>query len=414
MKSKFSKISFVDDTGAEHPIIESRRRAGFVVFVVVISLVMGIFGGVIGMAIATGAPEKVQKWLGISQLKNAVSEAVRTEKVVVQEDSATIDVVKEVSPAVVNVTFTKNVSVYDPFNIYNQGQTVEQQGGGTGFIITSDGLIVTNKHVVSEDGAKYTAVANDGKIYDAKIVATDPTLDIALVKIEVRGLPVVKLGDSDNLQVGEKVIAIGNALGEFQNSVTSGVLSATGRTLTASDANGSQSESLDGLLQTDAAINLGNSGGPLVNLKGQVIGINTVTASKGQAEGLGFAIPINYAKSAIDSYKKSGKIIRAYLGVNTIEVTKEIADQNNLTMREGYLVAGDSTQGIRAVVSGSPADKAGIREGDILTSINKDRLNRKNSLISTIRKYSPGDEVTIGLRRGDKDMTITVKLGERT
>lgn len=405
-------IKIVDKSGAAKPL-EGRRKVGFVTFVLIVGFVMGMFGGVIGMVLASSAPESLQKALGISQVKNFVSDAIKTEKVTVEEESATIDVVQEVSPAVVSILFTKNVTVSDPFNLYGQGQRViEEQGGGTGFIITADGLIVTNKHVVSDSGAKYTVVTADGKTYDATVVALDPTLDLAIVKIDATGLPVVKLGSSDDLKVGQRVIAIGNALSEFQNTVTAGVLSATGRSVVASDANGSSSESLDGLLQTDAAINLGNSGGPLVNLRGQVIGINTVTAS-GDAEGIGFAIPIDEAKTAIESVKKTGKIVRPFLGVNTIEVTKEIAQSNNLPVEDGFLVNGDPTNGIPAVVSGSPADKAGLRDGDIIVAINGDEVGHNHSLITALRDYTPGDQVEVKFYRGEDVKTVKVKLTER-
>jgi len=414
MTRNFRDLRIVDTAGREEPVASTRPR-GWSVIVIILSLVMGIFGGVIGMVLATAAPEGVQKWLGISQVRNFVNDAIKTERVTVEEDSATIDVVKEVSPAVVSILFKKSVTVTDPFSLYGQGQNViEEQGGGTGFIITSDGLIVTNKHVVSDQTAKYTVVTSDGNTYDAKVVALDPTLDLAIVKIEAKGLPVVKLGSSKDLQVGQRVIAIGNALSEFQNTVTAGVLSATGRSLVASDIGGGQSaEQLDGLLQTDAPINLGNSGGPLVNLRGQVIGINTVTAAKGQAEGLGFAIPIDVAKNAIESVKKTGKIIRPYLGVNTIELTKEIADTNKLSLSDGFLVTGDARQGIPAIISGSPADKAGLRDGDIITSVNGDKVGHTLSLIAAMRDYAPGDTIDVGFNRGGENKTVKVKLAER-
>lgn len=414
MARNIQNLRIVDTAGIEKSI-EPVRRKGLSAVVVIICFIMGIFGGVIGMVLATGAPEKVQKWLGISQIKEFADEAVKTEKVVVEEESATTKVVKDVSPAVVSILFTKSVTVTDPFNLYGEGQNViEEQGGGTGFIITSDGLIVTNKHVVSDKDAKYTVVTADGTTYDAKVSALDPSLDLAIVKIEATGLPVVKLGSSKDLEVGQKVVAIGNALGEFQNTVTVGVLSATGRKLVASDiAKGQDPTELDGLLQTDAAINLGNSGGPLVNLRGQVIGINTVTAAKGQAEGLGFAIPIDVAKSAIESVKKTGKIVRPYLGVNTVELTKEISELNKLPINNGYLVIGDPQRGVPAVVGGSPADKAGLREGDIITEVNSEKVGNNLSLVAALRDYSPNDTIEIKLNRKGEEKTVKVKLAER-
>jgi len=408
-------IKIVDNSGMEHPLMKEHRPnyAGIVGFVLIFGFVMGIFGGVAGMVLASSLPENVQEKLGLAQVKNLVSDVVRTEKVTVEEESATIDVVEQVSPAVVSILFTKSVTVSDPFNLFGQGQRViEEQGGGTGFIITADGLIVTNKHVVSDSGAKYTVVLSDGKTYEAKVSALDPTLDLAIIKIEATGLPVVQLGTSKELKVGQKVIAIGNALSEFQNTVTTGVLSATGRSLVASDASGGKSESLEGLLQTDAAINLGNSGGPLVNLRGQVIGINTVTASG--AEGLGFAIPIDEAKMAIDSFTKTGKIIRAYLGVNTIQVTKELAQGHSLPVEDGFWVIGDQYAGIPAVSPNSPADKAGIREGDLIVSVGGEAVGKNNSLIAALRRFSPGEQVDVKFYREGGEKTVKVRLGERS
>lgn len=413
MKFNIKNLRIVSKSGKEQPVGRGSRRP-YGPAVIVLSLLMGFFGGIIGMVVVASTPETFQKKLGISQFKNLVGDVVNTQKVTVEEDSATIQVVKDVSPAVVSVIFTKNVSVNDPFGFYGQsGKTIEQQGGGTGFIITSDGLIVTNKHVVSDSSAKYTVVMTDGKTYDASVVAQDPTLDLAVIKIDAKGLPVVKLGSSDGMKVGQRVIAIGNALGEYQNTVTTGVLSATGRSVVASDSNSQNTESLDGLLQTDAAINLGNSGGPLVNIAGQVIGINTVTASKGSAEGIGFAIPIDVAKSAIESVKKTGKIVRPLLGVNTIEITKDIAKINNLPVSDGYLIASDTASGTQAIVSGSPADKAGLREGDIITEINGKAIGKNLSLVSALRDFTPGDEVSIKFIRDGKDKTVKVKLTER-
>jgi len=413
VKFNIKNLRIVSKSGKEQPVGRGSRRP-YGPAVIVLSLLMGFFGGIIGMVVVASTPETFQKKLGISQFKNLVGDVVNTQKVTVEEDSATIQVVKDVSPAVVSVIFTKNVSVNDPFGFYGQsGKTIEQQGGGTGFIITSDGLIVTNKHVVSDSSAKYTVVMTDGKTYDASVVAQDPTLDLAVIKIDAKGLPVVKLGSSDGMKVGQRVIAIGNALGEYQNTVTTGVLSATGRSVVASDSNSQNTESLDGLLQTDAAINLGNSGGPLVNIAGQVIGINTVTASKGSAEGIGFAIPIDVAKSAIESVKKTGKIVRPLLGVNTIEITKDIAKINNLPVSDGYLIASDTASGTQAIVSGSPADKAGLREGDIITEINGKAIGKNLSLVSALRDFTPGDEVSIKFIRDGKDKTVKVKLTER-
>jgi len=266
--------------------------------------------------------------------------------------------------------------------------------------------------VANVDGAQYSVITQDGKKYDAKVVSKDPISDFAILKIDAKNLPTVEFGDSDNLDIGQRVIAIGNALGEFQNTVTVGVLSGKERALTAAESSGNNAESLEGLLQTDAAINEGNSGGPLVNLKGQVIGINTATAAKGQAEGLGFAIPINSLKAAIDSAKKTGKIVRPYIGIRYVPIDQKIAAIKGMKEDKGVLVIGDQTGNQPAVVKDSPADKAGIKEGDVILKINGDEINQDKPLIGLLGKYQPGDEVTLRVLRDGKEMDVKVKLGD--
>ena len=317
----------------------------------------------------------------------------------------------------VSVVFTKDVQVINPFGNFDftpQQQTQQQQGGASGFVITSDGMIATNKHVANVSGAKYTVITQDGKKYDARVLAVDPdsSSDFAILKIDAKNLPVVEFGDSDSLDVGSRVIAIGNALGEFQNTVTVGILSGKNRTLEATDSSGGSSETLSGLLQTDAAINSGNSGGPLVNLKGQVVGINTATAAKGQAEGLGFAIPINILKSAISSVQKTGKIIRPYLGVRYMMVDEKVAAVYGLKEAKGALVYADPTNGVSAVVKDSPADKAGLKSGDVILKVNNDEAKEGSPLSTLLSRYQPNDEVTLKILRDSKEQDVRVRLGE--
>lgn len=360
-------------------------------------------------------PAGLQKALGIRQLSEKVQELTSTEKVTVEESSAVIDVVKKVSPAVVSIIFTKDIEIPGFGFEFFEGlqEKIEQKGGGSGFIITSDGLIVTNKHVVADEKVEYTVFTSDGRNFKAEVLAKDPIGDLAILKIPATGLPVVELGDSDALEIGQRVIAIGNALGEFQNTVTAGVVSAKGRSLVASDIEGGQREALEDLIQTDAAINSGNSGGPLVNLRGQVIGINAATAAKGAAEGIGFAIPINVAKGAIKSFQKEGKIKRPFLGVNTLMLTKEIAERNNLPVSQGALVVGDPESGIPGVLKGSPAAQAGIKEKDIITKVNGEAITENKSLLAILRKYQPGDEVELEILRDKETIKVKVTLAER-
>lgn len=374
----------------------------FVIMVVVLVFVAGGVGGVGGVLLFSANNGEFAQKLGIN-FKNLSIPTTSTQKIVVEESSAIIDATNKVSEAVVSITLKKTVT--DIF-----GQQYQSEGAGSGFIITSDGLILTNKHVVSDTTAKYAVVMKDGKTYDATVQSMDPINDLAVIKIDARNLPVVELGDSDQLKVGQWVVAIGNALGQFQNTVTAGVISAKDRKIEASDQSGQGQETLNNLLQTDTAINSGNSGGPLVNLAGQVIGINTAVAAG--AQGIGFAIPVNSAKSAIDSIKKTGRIIRPYLGVRYFEITPAIAKENNLAVQYGALVQRGSGLTSFAVVPGSPADKAGIVENDIITEINGEKIDESHTLLDLVQKYQVGDEITIKFLTKGKEKEAKVKLEE--
>lgn len=403
-----TKITYTDEAGKEHELSEKQKNAysstgnkkcgpgvGFYILTLIVALVMGVVGAV-GSLLYLSDHQSLQEKIGINKFNIPVT---KTEKIKLEESSAITDTVDHVSPAVVSITTTQNV--VDLF-----GRTYEEKGGGTGFIITSDGLIVTNKHVASNQDGTYKIYTYDGKEYDAKVVATDPLDDLAVLKIEANGLQTVELGDSDDVSIGQWVVAIGNALGEFSNSVTAGVISAKERQITASG--GGVSENLDGLLQTDAAINSGNSGGPLVNLAGQVIGINTAVAS--EAQNIGFAIPINSVKKAIDSIKETGEIKRPMIGVRYVPITKEIAEANNLDDNYGaWVLRGNNTT---AIVLGSPADKAGIVENDIILEIDGQRIDENNSLTKILRNYNVGDEVNLKIQHQGSTKEVKLKLEE--
>jgi len=335
------------------------------------------------------------------------------------QEEAVIETVNETSPAVVSVIISKDLPVleqywqeFGPFQIpqYRQKGTEKQEiGGGTGFIISSEGIILTNKHVAEDAEADYTVLTNDGKKFPAKILALDPVQDLAIMKIEGSNFPIVKLGNSDTLQIGQTVIAIGNALGEFRNTVSVGVISGLGRTITASG--GGQVETLEDVIQTDAAINPGNSGGPLLNLKGEVIGVNAAMASG--AENIGFTIPINKAKRAIEQVKSKGKITYPFLGVRYVLITDDIQQKNNLAVNYGaWVKKGD--QGEVAVAAGSAAEKAGIKENDIILEFNNEKITLENSLAKIIQKYNPGDKITIKILRAGQEKTIELTLDERS
>lgn len=384
-----AKIPYLDND-RKYPQLKNGQR--FIILFLILSFVMGLLGGM-GATLVLTSNGRLQEILGIKGGSLNIT-TTKNEKLKLEESSAIIDATKKVAPAVVSITTSANVE-----NFF--GQVTQQQGGGTGFIITNDGLILTNKHV-AEAASSLNVQTFDNKNYSAKVVALDPTNDLAILKIEASGLPVVELGNSDDLQVGQWVVAIGNALGQLQNTVTAGVISARERQLVA--GSGSQQEQLNNLLQTDAAINPGNSGGPLVNLAGQVIGINTAIA--GNAQSIGFAIPINQAKVALESYKKSGKIIKPQMGVRYVILNKEISKSNNLPVDFGALITGNP-----AVVDGSPAQKAGLQSGDIILEVNGTRVDENRPLGAIIQNYQVGDEITIKYLRDKKENTVKLKLG---
>lgn len=348
------------------------------------------------------------------------------------QEEIIIKVVKEASPSVVSIIVTKDVPIFEeyfynpleefeeffgpsPFEFkiprYRQkGVEKRKIGAGTGFIVSEDGLILTNKHVVLDKEAQYTVFTIDGKKYPAKVVAKDPLHDIAILKIAFsKKFKPLKLGNSDNLQIGQTVIAIGNALGEFKNTVSVGVISGLGRTITASG--GGIIETIEDVIQTDAAINKGNSGGPLLNLKGEVIGINTATVLG--AENIGFAIPINQAKRGIQQFKERGKITYAFLGIRYILITETIQKKYNLPVNYGVLIVkGD--KGESAIFPNSPAQKAGLKEGDIILEFNGQKITPQNSLAKLISRCNPGEKITLKVLRDGEEFNIKITLGERS
>ena len=402
------KIEYEDpsmDHFDKHQIkMKKNKTAQLVLITIMVAVVFlgGAFGGIAGILLFSENNGALAKKLGISMDKLTIP-TVSTQKIVLEESNAIIDATNKVADAVVSITLKKTVT--DVF-----GQVYQAEGSGSGFIITSDGLILTNKHVVSDTSAEYAVVMKDGKTYDAKVQSLDPINDLAVIKIEARNLPVVDLGDSDQLKVGQWVVAVGNALGKFQNTVTAGVISAKDRKIEASDSGGQSAETLSNLLQTDAAINPGNSGGPLVNLSGQVVGINTAVAAN--AQGIGFAIPINSAKSAIDSIKKTGRIVRPYIGVRYFEITPTSAKESSLPVDHGALIQRGKGLTDFAVVPGSPADKAGLTENDIILEVNGEKINETHTLIDLIQQYQVGDTVTLKVLSKGSEKEVKIKLEE--
>lgn len=322
---------------------------------------------------------------------------------VTPDEESIAAVAKAVSPSVVSVlTSTNQVS-----RLYSQ--QYQQEGAGTGMIVSSNGYILTNKHVV-EGADSVTVVLTDGKQYEnVEVLGSDPLNDVAFLKIKgVSGLPAITLGDSKTIRIGQSVVAIGNALGQYQNSVTSGIISGTGRPVIATSdgtANG-QPESLTDLMQTDAAINSGNSGGPLLNLKGQVIGINTAIAE--DAQSIGFAIPISATKGMLSHVIKTGKVERAYLGVQYISITPAVKEEYDLAADRGDYVTADRGSSVQ---SGGPADKAGVRDGDIITTVNGYKVGEVASVATLISEYEPGQKVELKVLRDGRELTLNATLG---
>ena len=364
--------------------------------------------GILGTVALCIVSSAVTAWilLGTGIIKPDATQTITAnrDKIVLQQGEIVADVFKKVSPSTVAITTETQSS-----SRRTLGATAIEQGAGSGIIISSDGYVLTNKHVIPDGTSKLTVVLADGTTYsDVTVVGRDPLNDIAFLKINgVKNLPAVELGDSDSVQTGQQVVAIGNALGEFRNSVTSGIVSGKGRPIQADDGSGSgSSEQLENLLQTDAAINPGNSGGPLVTLDGKVVGINTAVSQDGQA--IGFAIPINDAKGLINTVLRQGKIVRPYLGVRYISLDKATAQQLNLSVSQGAYVMNDSSGA--AVVSGSPADKAGLKSGDVITKVNGTDITDSHSLASSLGQFSPGDKITLTVVRDGKSQSISVTL----
>ena len=409
-----------------------------VIWYLLVSVVVGGLSGVIGAVL-------VFSWLSFGTVSVQPGLFYRPTPGKAQpaqfkdESQLTVDVVKHVSPAVVSIIVSKDVSkMYNqtgslsPFEEFFKEfgglppETVPQQpaapapksrpnknmqvvGGGSGFIVRADGLIVTNKHVVDDDAAEYAVVLNNGKQYSAKVLAKDAYLDVAVIKIEATGLPTVSFGNSDNLAIGQTVVAIGNALGEYKNSVTRGIVSGIKRRVVAG-TNGGGSEVIEEAIQTDAAINPGNSGGPLLNLSGEVVGINTAVNQQGQA--VGFALPINSVKNIIVSVEKTGRIVRPWLGVRYVLVNKEIAEANKISVDYGALLIKGTKSAELAVMPGSPADKAGLAENDIILEVNGKKVTEENTLSTLVGKFKVGDEINLKVLHKGETKDVKLKLEE--
>lgn len=398
----------------------------FIILVILVSFFVGGFAGVVFNFLSADLAQTTLAPL-IKILSRQGAEKYQISQMA--EESATISSVKKITPSVVSIAITKELVKYKqmsgfegtpfeeyfgsvPFNFgfdVPSGTEKTKIGGGTGFIVSPDGMILTNRHVVEDEEAEYTVITSSGKTYNAKILAADTLLDLAIIKIDAAGLPVASLGDSDKIEIGQTVISIGNALSEYPNTVTKGIVSAQGRRVLAGGYSGS--EIIEEAIQIDAAINPGNSGGPIVDLQGNVIGIATAMTAGG--ESIGFAIPVNAAKKAIESVQKFGKILRPWLGVRYVLINQELKQSQNLPFAYGaWIIRGEATTDT-AVVPGSPADKAGLEENNIILEVGGVKVDENHSLSSLLSKYNPGDEVDLKVYQKGEAKNIKVKLEER-
>lgn len=425
--------------------------AKLIVPIVVISL----FAGAVGGAVFVKLQNTGENFVPSSRPTQVVEERHFV------EESDSIDAIQKVVPAVTSIVATKDLQIFkqqpiDPFFFFQQDPFFQQQfglpapqqrnqpeqqqpetkrqkvAGGTGFIITSDGLAITNKHVVLDTQADYTALTKEGKELDVEVISRDPINDLAVIQMhekaedkksrktgekkdfgaKPKNLPTVALGDSSKLKVGQKVFAIGNPRGEYENSVTAGIISAIGRQIDTSDQAGTLHETLSGLIQTDAAINFGNSGGPLINMDGEVIGMNTAIDTS--ANGIGFAIPVNQLKPVLESVRKFGRIVRPVLGVQHIILTKDKAQELKLNGLEfGALITGDRAKKDFGVVPGSPADKAGLRIDDVILEVDGEKVTRENTLQSIVQRHAPGDKLKLKVWRAGSTFAVTATLDEK-
>ncbi|MEK7465046.1 MAG: trypsin-like peptidase domain-containing protein [Patescibacteria group bacterium] len=345
-------------------------------------------------------------------------------------EESIISVVEKTLPAVVSIMVGKDLEALEAkgFPYYGEvplwGPSEEdivaelpktdsgkiRVGGGSGFFVGSDGHILTNKHVVVDPDAEYTVIMPDEKKYQATVLARDPINDVAILKVDGQGLPTIALGDSSKIILGQSVVAVGNALGEFKNTVSTGIVSGLSRYITAMTDMEGHAERLRGLIQTDAAINPGNSGGPLVNLKAEVIGINSAIVFG--AQNIGFAIPINKAKKDLEDVKKFGRVRKPFLGVRYLFVDKNLQQKLRLATDCGALVLAEGMDG-HAVVKGSAADQAGVRERDIIVAVNNASITEQNSLEDVLEKCAIGETVTLDVLREDRHHHLAATLSER-
>ncbi|PIR57823.1 MAG: hypothetical protein COU71_02005 [Parcubacteria group bacterium CG10_big_fil_rev_8_21_14_0_10_38_31] len=421
--------------------MEDLTKSQLILLALLVSFVTSIATGIVTVSLVNQAPPQVTQMVGrviektvevVSPSDSDIASVVET--IIVSDEEMTVKAVEKVIPTVVSVVVTKDVPVLEQYFVnpfqddpllrdfslnvpqYRQKGTEEKKvSSGTGFIISDQGMIVTNKHVVADEKANYSVILNDGQKFDVEIIARDLMQDIAILKIkkeeneESKTFKYASLGNSDNIKIGQKVIAIGNALGELQNTVSVGIVSGLNREIVASGAMGE--ERLFEVIQTDAAINLGNSGGPLLDLRGKIVGINVAKSSSG--ENIGFSLPVNIIKKIILDIEEFGEIKYAMLGVRYITIDNQISKEKNLSVDYGAMLVSDKENNAEAVFKDSPADKAGLKEGDIVLEFNGEKITSKKTLSLFISKSRVNDEVILKVLRGEENLDIKVTMGEQ-
>lgn len=401
------------------------------IVLLVFALLISIFLGLnIGKALILDSQASGN---GTNVLQGQSVDVVKDEYIIqTEQENMVIGAVEKSMPSVVSIIIKKTSGVIydeylkgDPFenffkdlipdygelNLPKDKNALKQIGAGTGFIVSENGLIVTNKHVIQDDKAVYSILTNEGETYDVEILSKNPVQDIAILKIknaEDKNFETLRLGNSSSLKLGQSVIAIGNALGEFQNSVSVGVVSGLQRNVLA-QGNGTF-ENLEDIIQTDAAINRGNSGGPLLNLKGEVIGINTAVSMGG--ENIGFAIPINKVKRDLEQVLSQGRIAYPFVGIKYVIIDEEYASDQDLPLNYGALIVKSKKEETSSVIPNSPAEKAGLREGDIVLELDGQKISKNNTLTKIIQNYFPGDKVTLKFLRNEQEFSAVITLGD--
>ncbi len=403
-------------------------------FTIFVSVALSLIACIGFLAITAERSENVQTASSISQEQSEGKDVSDVQGVAALEtrEEIIVNIVEKVNPAVVSVVVTKDVPIieryYEDYGSgnsffedffggsfgfqrpqYRENGTQEQEiGGGSGFFVSADGFVVTNKHVVDDREANYTILTNDGEKYDAEILAIDPSIDIAILKVTTQEeFTYLTFANSENVRLGQTAIAIGNALAEFRNSVSVGVVSGLARSIVAGSGFG-QAENLDNVIQTDTAINPGNSGGPLMNIYGEVIGVNVAVAQG--SENIGFALPSNIVERIVTSVKETGEIIRPYLGVRYIPVTEALAQRNNLDVDYGSLIQRGETREDLAVMPGSPADKSGLEENDIILEVDGQKITLEKPLATVLRDKNVGQTITLKVYREGGEITLQTTL----